>query len=127
MTFDKEKFKRLFHYVVWKAGKRDGFGATKLYKVLWFSEARTYVLTGKPIAGAAYIREKHGPVPRLAVPVREELTSEGAIKAWKGKYYDYDMWHFEAKRPPDTSSFSDTELSAVNYWIDYIDKEHTAK
>lgn len=53
MSFEREKFKRLFHYVVWKAGKKDGFGATKLYKVLWFSEARTYLLTGEPIAKRA--------------------------------------------------------------------------
>lgn len=127
MSFDREKFKRLFHYIVWKAGKKDGFGATKLYKVLWFSEARTYVLTGKPIAGASYIREKHGPVPRLAVPIRKELVNEKAIKAWKDKYYDFEMWCFEALRPPDTSLFSDTELRTVNHWIKCIDEEHTAK
>jgi hypothetical protein len=127
MNFDRDKFKRLFHYVVWKAGKRDGFGATKLYKVLWFSEARTYVLSGVPIAGASYIREKYGPVPRAAVPVREELVSEGAIQAWKDKYYDFDMWCFTALRPPETSPFSETELKTVKYWIDYIDEEHTAK
>ena len=51
MAFDREKFKQLVHYVIWKAGKRDWFGATKLNKVLWFADARAYVLTGRPITG----------------------------------------------------------------------------
>jgi hypothetical protein len=127
MSFDKERFKRLFHYVVWKAGKRDGFGATRLYKVLWFSEARTYVLTGKPLAGASYIREKYGPVPREAVPISKELVREGAIKAWKDNYGDHDTWYFAALRLPDTSRFSETERRTVVDCINCIDDEHTAK
>ena len=57
MAFDREKFKQLVHYVIWN-GKRDWFGATKLNKVLWFADARAYVLTGRPITGATYIREE---------------------------------------------------------------------
>jgi len=51
MQFDREKFKRLVLYIAWKAGRRDWFGAAKLNKVLWFSEARFFVLHGVPIAG----------------------------------------------------------------------------
>jgi hypothetical protein len=29
MEFNREKFKALLHYVVWKAGDVDGFGAIK--------------------------------------------------------------------------------------------------
>jgi hypothetical protein len=50
---DLEKLKHLIHYVAWKAGKRDWFGATKLYKVLWFADARQLVLTKKPITDCA--------------------------------------------------------------------------
>jgi hypothetical protein len=31
-AFDREKFKRLVHYVIWRAGGRPGFGAVKLAK-----------------------------------------------------------------------------------------------
>jgi hypothetical protein len=30
MQFDRDKFKALLHYIVWKTGDVDGFGATKL-------------------------------------------------------------------------------------------------
>ena len=53
-AFDREKFKRLVHYVIWCAGERYGFGAVELNKVLWFSDARAFMLLGKPITGASY-------------------------------------------------------------------------
>jgi hypothetical protein len=63
MQFDHEKFKRLVHYIVWKAGNRQGFCATKLNKVLGFADARAYVLTGRPITGAIYIARALGQAP----------------------------------------------------------------
>jgi len=80
---DIRKLKSLIHYVAWKAGKRDWFGATKLYKVLWFADARQFVLTKKPITGAVYIREKYGPVPKDAMIARGELEKDGAVRVSK--------------------------------------------
>lgn len=123
MEFDREKFKQLVHYVIWKAGHRDWFGATKLYKALWFAEARLYVLTGKPITGAAYIRQEHGPVPRAIMPIREELAREGAILIrQEGK-----MLRFTALTRPDTAAFSPDELKTVDWWINHIATDHTAQ
>lgn len=123
MSPDLEKLKSLIHYVAWKAGKRDWFGATKLYKVLWFSDARQFVLTKKPITGATYIREKYGPVPKHAMAIRAQLEKEGAIKVAKeGK-----LIRIVALKPPDVSMFTEAELATVNYWIEHIDKDHTAQ
>ncbi|HZP21648.1 MAG TPA: Panacea domain-containing protein [Bauldia sp.] len=125
MTFDKEKFNRLVHYVVWKAGSHPGFGATKLNKVLWFAEGRVFTLTGKPIAGATYVREKFGPVPRQIMQARTELVAEGAIKITKNER-QYENTQFMALYKPDVSMFSGVEMQAIDYWTDYIDKQHTA-
>ena len=123
MEFDREKFKRLVHYVIWKAGKRDWFGATKLNKVLWFAESRVYVLTGKGITGATYVREKHGPVPRAMMLVRAELEREGTVKTlWEGK-----LERATATSAPDLSVFTADELKAVDWWIEHIATYHTAK
>ena len=120
---DLERLKRLIHYVAWKAGKRDWFGATKLYKVLWFADARQFVLTKKPITGAVYIREKYGPVPKHAMIARKELVAERAIEIRK----EGNLTRFVALTPPNISTFSEEELRTVNYWIDIIDKDHTAQ
>src|SRR5262245_49935882 len=102
MPMEIEKLKRLIHYVAWKAGRRDWFGATKLYKVLWFADARHYVLTKKSITGAVYIREKHGPVPKFGKVAREELEKAGAIKSTReGK-----LTRIVALTPPDVTIFT---------------------
>ena len=122
MAFDREKFKQLVHYVIWKAGKRDWFGATKLNKVLWFADARAYVLTGRPITGATYIREKHGPVPKAMMLVQAELEREGAILVTKeGK-----LTRIVALTEPDVSALSRENLQAVDWWIEHISRDHTA-
>jgi len=126
VQFDKAKFKALVHYAIWRAGAKDGFGATKLYKALWFSEAKSFVLRGKPLAGAVYVREEHGPVPRLGKVVRDELEAEGKIKQSQesGKYK---QWHFKALAPPDVAFLSVEEKKDLDYWIDTLADKHTAK
>lgn len=122
MPYDQEKLKRLVHYIAWKAGKRAWFGATKLYKVLWFADARQYVLTGDSITGETYIREKYGPIPQHAMQVRAALERENAVRIWK----DGKLTRIVANDSPDLSPFSPEQLRIVDYWIEHIDKEHTA-
>jgi hypothetical protein len=124
--FDREKFKRLVHYVIARAGKRDGFGATKLYKVLWFAEARRWVLTGEPITGAVFVREKFGPVPKLGMQIRNELVSEGKIRQQKMPG-EYGEWQFESVQPPALDTFSAEERQIVDHWIRTINEDHTAQ
>jgi hypothetical protein len=125
--FNREKFKGLVHYVIWRAGDRDGFGAVKLNKVLWFSDARTFMLRGRPITGAAYIREKYGPVPRPLVPIKNELVKELAIRVWRDRHYDRPATRFHALRAPDhLGTFDAQELETVDWWIEHIDKDHEA-
>jgi hypothetical protein len=120
---DLEKLKRLIHYIAWKAGKKDWFGATKLYKVLWFADARRFVLSKKSITGATYIREKYGPVPKYAMIARAQLEKSGVIRISK----EGELTRFFAASPPDVSIFSEDELKTVDYWIQHIDKDHTAQ
>lgn len=123
MTFDRQKFKRLVHYIVWKAGRRDWFGATKLNKVLWFAEARHFLLTGKAITGATYIRQRHGPVPKALMPVRNELVKEGLMRILReGK-----LTRLVADTRPDMAEFTPRELQTINWWIDHVADEHTAE
>jgi hypothetical protein len=89
VVFDREKFKSLVHYIIARAGNKPGFGATKLNKVLWFADARLFMLRGKPITGAAYIREKWGPVPQQIMPVRDELVKAGAFSRSKLRTYRF--------------------------------------
>jgi hypothetical protein len=127
MQFDRNKFKSLLHYVVWKAGDKDGFGATKLYKVLWFSDARAYMLDGEPITGEIYIREKFGPMPRHGLSIIDELARERAINVSTGDYYGKSIRHFHSIRLPDRLSLNEKQRGIVEYWIRHIAEDHTAE
>jgi hypothetical protein len=122
MQFDRDKFKQLVQYIAWKAGKRDWFGATKLNKVLWFADARQFVLRGVSITGATYIREKYGLVPKQMMPIRDELEREGQISVLK----EGNLIRIVSSTKPDLTTFKAEELQVVDYWIDHIDKDHTA-
>jgi Protein of unknown function (DUF4065) len=126
MQFDRNKFKSLLHYVVWKTGDKDGFGATKLYKVLWFSDARAYMLAREPITGEVYIRDKFGPLPTHALAVIDELSREGAIRVSNDVYYNKPIRHFHSLRLPDRLTFTEQQRQIIEYWIKHIADEHTA-
>ena len=121
--YDKERLKHLIHYVIWKAGARPDFGATKLYKAAWFSDARSFVLLGQSITGAQYIREKHGPIPRYGMQVRAELASVGYVSQFQD---DKGHWHFKAILPASGDWFSDKERENIDYWVKHIAEDHTA-
>ncbi|MDX8453228.1 Panacea domain-containing protein [Mesorhizobium sp. VK9D] len=125
-AYDRSRLKTLLHYVIWEAGSHANFGATKLYKVAWFADARRFVLTGKSITGAPYIRQEHGPIPRDGMMVRADLEAEGSIRQWRDKVYDHEGWKFKALRPPKVGVFGDDEKALIDYWIGHVDKDHTA-
>lgn len=125
-SFDREKFKQLVHYVVHLAGNRPGFGATKVNKVLWFVEARGAVLRNKPVTGAKFIRRQFGPVPAAIMVIREELEREGILRVSKDFHYNREITIWKSLQQPNMSEFSRDEIQDIKYWIDHIDKEHTA-
>jgi Antitoxin SocA-like, Panacea domain len=79
-------------------------------------------LRGEPITGATYIREKFGPVPRQIMPIRAELKREGYIKVFE----EGGLVRITADAKPDMSAFTKDELQTIDYWIEHIDKDHTA-
>jgi hypothetical protein len=127
MAVDVDKLKALTLYIIWRAGYREGFGATKLNKVLWFSDARHFVMYGKPITGATYLRERHGPVPERISELRNQLQSTGQISTWSEPYFGGDITRFTTDAPPDTTMFTADELSVVDWWIKHVADEHSAR
>jgi len=124
--YDPRRAERLVHYIIWKAGRKPGFGATKLNKVLWYADARMFTTTGKSITGGKYVREKYGPVPHQIMPIRQRLVDQGAITVGTVRNYNREQKSFEALTQPDVSGFSEGELQTVDYWITNIAENHTA-
>src|ERR1035438_1799628 len=77
---DQEKLGELIVYISEKSTNDPRFGATKLNKLLYFSDFLAFANFGNPITGAIYRHLKQGPAPRHLEEVRDRLASSGAIE-----------------------------------------------
>ncbi len=80
VQYSESKFAELILYVSAKCARDGHFGATKLNKILYFSDFLAYGRYGEAITGAEYQHLLQGPAPRRLVPVRNRLIDEGALK-----------------------------------------------
>ena len=73
---NEQKFKELILYICQTCADDPKFGATKLNKILFFSDFLQYANTGAPITGVEYQRLPNGPAPRRLIPVRKAMESK---------------------------------------------------
>jgi hypothetical protein len=74
-----KKLGELILYISKKSAFDPYFGATKLNKILYFSDFFAYGNWGSPITGAEYQHLELGPAPKRLVPVRDQLVSDGSL------------------------------------------------
>ena len=121
---DRRKLKELILYISQDYESDPNYGSTHLNKLLFFADFLSYAKYGRPITGAEYVRERHGPVPsavRLGYnsPV-QELVREGRARintttiAIPGTRKTGKRITPVAVRPPDMSVFSEQELELIN-------------
>jgi hypothetical protein len=78
--FNETKFRALLVYVAEQSKDDPFFGATKLNKILYYSDFRAYRELGHSITGADYQKLDEGPAPRQLLPIRRALIAEGLIR-----------------------------------------------
>lgn len=117
VTFDREKFRELVLYVARESEDDVHFGATKLNKILYFSDFKAFAITGDAITGADYQRLDRGPAPRQIVPMLREMEREGEIERTERRYFNLLQKRLVPLRDPDLREFSDSELTIVDQVI----------
>jgi hypothetical protein len=70
---NEARYRELVLYICQKCASDPKFGATKLNKILYFSDFLAYATLGEPITGFEYQRLPNGPAPRRMVPMRDEM------------------------------------------------------
>ena len=111
ISFDREKFKQVLHYIISKVGTRDNVGKTVLYKMLYFSDFDYYELRNKSITGENYFKLPNGPAPSHFEKNVEELKKKEKIKEIKGKYGGYPQIKFDTLHYMATEE----ELEEIDY------------
>ena len=79
MDFDKEKFKMILHYVIYKCGARNTVGRTVLHKLMYFSDFNYYELNKESLTNESYQKLARGPVPIHFETVVSELIDENKV------------------------------------------------
>ncbi len=120
MDFDVDKFKELILYVAEKSADDPSFGATKLNKILFFSDFLAYGMLGRPITGATYQRQDQGPVARGMLPAQKTLEREGAATVVQRVYFTRPQKRLINLRPADISSFTAEEIALVDRVIEAL-------
>lgn len=111
---DNKKFKELVLYISKMSEGDKTFGATKLNKLLFYSDFCGYLVLGSSITGEAYQNLPQGPAPLHLLPYRMALESNGEAELVEKRYFGMVQERLIAKRDPDLKCFSKEELDLVN-------------
>lgn len=113
----RERLRELILYIADKLQSDPNYGRTKLAKVLYFLDFRSYKLYGRPVSGSAYIRLQRGPVPNDYNLVLSEMEQNGLVKVHSKDFHNYVQKRPVALRKADLGSFSAQEIEVVNQVI----------
>src|SRR5262245_25543654 len=103
--FEKEKFRELILYIASQCEKDKSWNATKLNKILFYSDFIAFRTMGGAITGAEYFALEKGPAPKPLMPVREEMIEAGDLAIEKRTVQHRPV----ALREPDYSLFTAQE------------------
>ena len=76
---DERKLGELILYISQKCANDPTFGATKLNKILCYSDFLFYAYHDHGITNVEYQKLPNGPAPRRLIPVRKELVENGDL------------------------------------------------
>ena len=116
IEFNEDKFKELILHIAIRCADEKYYSATKLNKILFYSDFLAYKLHGEPITGAEYFALKRGPAPRHLVPVREAMEARRDIAIEKHAF----QHRVVALREPSYEEFSAKEIALVDQVIDAL-------
>lgn len=114
--YNKDKFKELIVHIASRCETDKYWNATKLNKVLFYSDFISYRNTGKAITGAAYFALPQGPAPKALVPVRDEMIDHRDIAIERRML----QHRIIALRNADLTLFSATEIAIVDKVIEAL-------
>lgn len=109
----RNRFQELILMVCLRSENDPTYGATKLNKLLFFSDIVAYQVLCESISGEEYQKLEKGPAPRRLLPEMAELKAAGDICTRTNDVYGYQQRKTFALRDPEWSLFSPQEIDIV--------------
>jgi hypothetical protein len=110
----EQKLAELVLYIATKCDGDHRFGATKLNKILAFSDFIAYYRRGKPITGVEYMRLPQGPVPRRLLPITKDMEAKRELAFVEITDGKFTQKRVVPLRPANLSLFTADEIAIVD-------------
>lgn len=114
IQFNPQRFKEILLYTLEKIGAKSNIGETALYKLLYFMDFDFYEKFGRPLMGATYMKNHHGPTPKQFKPIADEMIEKGELERVKSKYFQYDQKKYFPLRKPKFDAFTVGEIKHID-------------
>ena len=119
---NKEKFKKLLHYIIFKCGSNPNVGKTVIYKLLYFIDFNYFEINEEPLTNETYKRLPHGPAPTHFDLAISELEKEGKISVDSRLVYaDMSQFRYSSLKDPKID-FTEDELEVIDAVIEKLSK-----
>ena len=115
-----KKLRELILYIAEQSEGDEAFGATKLNKLLFYSDFTAYLSVGRSITQQEYQKLPNGPAPRQIVPVMDAMRERSELAIAERNYYGHLQKKVFALREPDLTAFSGTEIAVVNNALEHF-------
>jgi hypothetical protein len=112
--FDRSRVTELVLYLGQRSSQDDGYGMTKLNKLLYRADSEAFRLLGASITGAMYQKEEFGPVLTGLQNVVDDMASKGLVQ-WA--HVDAGAYQRHVPGPrlgPDLRNFTPQELEIID-------------
>jgi hypothetical protein len=117
---DDRKFKDLILYVAERCADDGSFGATKLNKILYYSDFLAYGNFGRPITGQPYFRLPQGPAPKYLKKIQAEMVEDAEVELVQTPRYVFQQIRTIPCRKADLAAFTADEIALVDEVIDAL-------
>ncbi len=125
-VFQAAKFKELMLYAAEKSVGDDTFGATKLNKILFFSDFLHFGLAGSSITGATYKRKANGPVAAQLPLMAREIEQDRYGHFIERPYFNLKQRRLIADRRANLLVFLDEERDLIDDVIKNLEGSNAA-
>ena len=123
-----DRLRQLILYIAQQCEGQRTFGATKLNKILYYSDFISYARYGEPITGALYMRLPNGPAPVRLLPVRDAMVLSGDIVIRERKFYQNIQLRIIALTDPDIDTlFKPRDIALVDEVIRTLSSKTAAE
>ncbi|MEX2139770.1 MAG: Panacea domain-containing protein [Pirellulales bacterium] len=114
---DDDKFRELVLFICQRSEGDPQFGATKLNKLLFYSDFLAFRKLGKAITWHRYQRLPQGPAPRALLPLLADMEAAGDIARGERNYFGRVQKRTFALRDARLEEFTADEIALVSELI----------